>query len=71
MIGGEGKRIQCLDCGAISWNLNDVRQRYCGHCHEFHDHKEVKVRVREHFDQTPAEEVVANMEAIRGEERNG
>jgi hypothetical protein len=28
--------IQCLRCGRISHNPNDVRQLYCGHCHQFH-----------------------------------
>lgn len=29
--------IQCSICGLISYNENDVRERYCGHCHIFHD----------------------------------
>ncbi len=29
--------IQCLICGKISYNKNDIEQRYCGHCHRFHD----------------------------------
>jgi hypothetical protein len=56
--------ILCLDCGLISFNPNDVRERYCGNCHEFHDAKEVKARVREHFASTPAAEVVASVERI-------
>ena len=47
MIGGDGKWIQCLDCGMISYNPNDVRERYCGNCHEFHEQKEVKAWARE------------------------
>lgn len=35
-INGE-KSITCLDCNRTSYNLNDVRHRYCGHCHVFHD----------------------------------
>ena len=31
-----GKAIQCLRCQMISHNLNDVSQKYCGHCHLFH-----------------------------------
>jgi len=27
--------IRCLICGFVSFNLNDVRERYCGHCHRF------------------------------------
>jgi hypothetical protein len=29
--------ITCFICGLTSWNPNDVRYRYCGHCHRFHD----------------------------------
>ncbi len=35
----EAKRIHdqfaCPRCGKISHNPNDVRERYCGACHEF------------------------------------
>lgn len=27
--------IKCRLCGRISWNPNDVRQRYCGACYIF------------------------------------
>lgn len=29
--------IKCLLCGRVSYNVHDIRQRYCGHCHRFHD----------------------------------
>ncbi len=29
--------IKCLLCGLVSYNLNDIRQRYCAACHRFHD----------------------------------
>jgi hypothetical protein len=29
--------ITCLKWGNESHNLNDVKNRYCGHCHEFHE----------------------------------
>ena len=29
--------IKCLICGRTSWNKNDVEQRYCGNCHQYHD----------------------------------
>jgi hypothetical protein len=32
-----GRAIRCLRCGLVSFNLNDVLQRYCGNCHVFHD----------------------------------
>jgi len=27
--------LLCLRCNRISFNPNDVQQRYCGHCHVF------------------------------------
>lgn len=32
-----GRAIRCNQCGRTSWNLNDVRNRYCGYCHTHHD----------------------------------
>ena len=29
--------IVCPKCGTVSHNPNDVRERYCGACHAFHD----------------------------------
>lgn len=29
--------IHCLRCDRVSWHPEDVRSRYCGHCHEFHE----------------------------------
>jgi ribosomal protein S27AE len=29
--------IVCPKCGMVSHNPNDVRERYCGNCHAFHD----------------------------------
>ncbi|HZF23992.1 MAG TPA: hypothetical protein VE030_11075 [Burkholderiales bacterium] len=29
--------IACPKCGRVSHNANDVRERYCGNCHSFHD----------------------------------
>ncbi len=34
---GKSLGIKCLLCGLVSYNLNDIRQRYCGQCHRFHD----------------------------------
>jgi hypothetical protein len=34
---GEGPSTCCPQCGKRSYNLNDVRERYCGACHMFHD----------------------------------
>jgi len=33
---GGARGIECLRCGNISWNLNDVQNLYCGFCHDFH-----------------------------------
>jgi hypothetical protein len=35
-IAAKGENITCFKCGMTSWNENDVRERYCGNCHEFH-----------------------------------
>jgi hypothetical protein len=29
--------IICLHCQMVSYNLGDIEQLYCGHCHRFHD----------------------------------
>lgn len=29
--------IECKVCGLVSWHPKDVEERYCGHCHQFHD----------------------------------
>jgi uncharacterized OB-fold protein len=29
--------ITCLTCGRTSFNPTDVEQKYCGHCHVFHE----------------------------------
>lgn len=36
-VVADGRAIHCFVCGYTSWNLNDVRARYCGHCHRWHD----------------------------------
>ena len=27
--------IKHLECGKVSWNSNDVKEKYCGNCHKF------------------------------------
>jgi len=34
---GDHVSIECLRCGCVSYNPNDVNNRYCGKCHVFHD----------------------------------
>lgn len=29
--------ITCPQCGLTSYNPSDVKYRYCGNCHQFHD----------------------------------
>lgn len=36
-IAATGRTITCLHCGVTSHNQNDVRERYCGNCHKFHE----------------------------------
>jgi hypothetical protein len=37
VISEDGKSITCKRCKRKSYNLNDVANRYCDHCHQFHD----------------------------------
>lgn len=32
--------IKCLKCKMISYNSNDVREKYCGNCHQFFEFRE-------------------------------
>lgn len=32
-----GNSITCLMCGATSYHPEDIRNRYCGRCHVFHE----------------------------------
>lgn len=34
---GPRPSITCPKCGRTSHNPNDVRERYCGNCHQYHD----------------------------------
>lgn len=38
--------IRCPRCGRISFNPNDVRFRYCGHCHAFHASMRDMVKIK-------------------------
>jgi hypothetical protein len=37
VISSDGTAITCPRCGRTSHNPNDVRERYCGFCHAFHE----------------------------------
>ena len=38
VFGVEGQdAILCSVCGKTSYQPEDIRQRYCGHCQAFHD----------------------------------
>ena len=34
--GPEGRYIKCLICNMKSYNENDINQKYCGNCQQFH-----------------------------------
>lgn len=36
VISEGGKSITCKRCKRTSYNLNDVAEKYCGHCHIHH-----------------------------------
>jgi ribosomal protein L37E len=36
-LADSGRAIRCLLCGTTSYNPNDIRHRYCGFCHVFHE----------------------------------
>jgi acetyl-CoA carboxylase beta subunit len=36
-IESKAPSITCPTCGHVSYNGNDVRNRYCGYCHSFHE----------------------------------
>jgi ribosomal protein L37E len=29
--------IKCTLCGMTSYNPNDIKEKYCGNCHRFHE----------------------------------
>lgn len=33
--------IQCPNCGRQSYNENDIREKYCGECHQYHADMEI------------------------------
>jgi hypothetical protein len=35
--GSPPSKFRCPRCGAVSYNPNDIRERYCGRCHAFVD----------------------------------
>ena len=41
-IAPDGSWIECETCHGRSYNPNDVRERYCGHCHRFHPRPRVE-----------------------------
>ena len=44
-ISPDGKSILCLTCGRESHNPHDVINRYCGHCHVFHEDEAMAERI--------------------------
>lgn len=39
------RSITCPQCGLTSYNPNDIRERYCGRCHQWHEQMGVEVWV--------------------------
>lgn len=39
VISHDGKSILCETCGRRSFHPEDVANKYCGHCHVFHEDK--------------------------------
>lgn len=37
VTGGSPDSITCPRCRRTSYNPNDIRERYCGACHQYHD----------------------------------
>ena len=35
--------ITCLQCNRTSYNQNDVREKYCGQCHQWHERQSALV----------------------------
>jgi ribosomal protein L37E len=33
----QGRAIRCNMCGSASYSAQDIRQKYCGRCHKFHN----------------------------------
>src|SRR5690349_20942845 len=48
----DSESITCPQCGMTSSNLNDVRERYCENCHQFHDDMNIYTRFSRSFSQT-------------------
>ncbi len=40
-----GEAIKCLVCNMTSYHPVDVRERFCGNCHEFHDQRALRRRM--------------------------
>jgi len=36
--------ITCRICGRTSYNPNDIKERYCGFCHQFHEFMGLQVK---------------------------
>lgn len=45
-IARDGRSITCLTCRTLSFNPNDIRNRYCGFCHKYHEDPPPRLSVR-------------------------
>jgi hypothetical protein len=42
-LSADGASITCLLCDRTSHHPSDVAEKYCGHCHIFHQHLRVGI----------------------------
>lgn len=45
LVSFDGKVLFCRMCGYASHNPHDVENRYCGHCHLFHDNLKLEAHL--------------------------
>lgn len=38
--------IYCTHCTWVSYSQGDIENRYCGHCHKFHEDRQLEARLR-------------------------
>lgn len=36
------ENIKCPKCRMVSYNTNDIKHKFCGNCHEWHEDRKVK-----------------------------
>jgi hypothetical protein len=54
-----GMSITCPSCGMTSWNENDVREGYCGNCHDWTQSPLLAIPLTHTWPADPAERSLA------------